>query len=119
MPCLFQISLKSFNSNSLRNSLHDIHTLFRLFQQSQSKLTTTFLPNKKKRITVLRSPHIDKKSRDQFEILTYSCFIQASFILDSTNRSLFFNLLRNYNPPGVGIKLQMISQSYLPLLNSK
>ncbi len=29
------------------------------------------LPNKKKIFTVLRSPHIDKKSREQFELTTH------------------------------------------------
>lgn len=29
------------------------------------------LPNKRKCFTVLRSPHIDKKSREQFEIITH------------------------------------------------
>src|ERR1700732_2626045 len=29
------------------------------------------LPNKKRCFTVLRSPHIDKKSREQFEITTH------------------------------------------------
>lgn len=29
------------------------------------------LKNKRKLVTVLRSPHVDKKSRDQFEIVTH------------------------------------------------
>ena len=29
------------------------------------------LPTKRERITVLRSPHVDRKSREQFEIRTY------------------------------------------------
>lgn len=29
------------------------------------------LPNKKRIYTVLRSPHIDKKSREQFELTTH------------------------------------------------
>jgi small subunit ribosomal protein S10 len=29
------------------------------------------LPNKTERFTVLRSPHIDKKSREQFELQTH------------------------------------------------
>lgn len=29
------------------------------------------LPNKRRIITVLRSPHVDKKSREQFEITTH------------------------------------------------
>ena len=29
------------------------------------------LPNKQRRFTVLRSPHVDKKSREQFELTTH------------------------------------------------
>ncbi len=29
------------------------------------------LPNKRQRFTVLRSPHVDKKSREQFELTTH------------------------------------------------
>jgi len=29
------------------------------------------LPNRKKIFTVLRSPHVDKKSREQFELITH------------------------------------------------
>jgi small subunit ribosomal protein S10 len=29
------------------------------------------LPNKKRIFTVLRSPHVDKKSREQFELVTH------------------------------------------------
>lgn len=29
------------------------------------------LPNKRKCFTVLRSPHVDKKSREQFELITH------------------------------------------------
>lgn len=29
------------------------------------------LPNRKRRFTVLRSPHVNKKSREQFELITH------------------------------------------------
>ena len=41
------------------------------------------LPTKTKRWTVLRSPHVDKKSREQFELKTHKRLID---ILDSARR---------------------------------
>jgi len=35
------------------------------------------LPNKSSKITILRSPHIDKKAREQFEILTHKSYIKS------------------------------------------
>jgi small subunit ribosomal protein S10 len=35
-----------------------------------------FLPRRRERFTVLRSPHVDKKSREQFERRTFQRIIQ-------------------------------------------
>jgi small subunit ribosomal protein S10 len=35
-----------------------------------------FLSYKNKKLTLLKSPHVNKKSRDQLEILTYNFFIE-------------------------------------------
>ena len=39
------------------------------------------LPTKINKFTVLRSPHVDKKSREQFEIRTHKCLLD---IFEST-----------------------------------
>jgi len=33
------------------------------------------LPNKKKRITLLKSPHVNKSAREQFQVTTYKTLI--------------------------------------------
>lgn len=43
------------------------------------------LPTKKSRWTVLRSPHVDKKSREQFEIRTFKRLLE---ILDPTPQTV-------------------------------
>ena len=43
------------------------------------------LPTKIHKITVLRSPHVDKKSREQFEIRTHKRLI---YILESTPQTV-------------------------------
>ena len=43
------------------------------------------LPTKISRFTVLRSPHVDKKSREQFEIRTHKRLVE---ILDPTQETL-------------------------------
>lgn len=115
MPFSFQISLKSFQPNSLQLSVQLIQKILSLFEQHHLTTTTFFLPTHRKRITVLRSPHIDKKSRDQFEVLTYACSLKGSLILNSSARNLLFNLLQNFHPPGVGVKIKMTSQTYLAI----
>ncbi len=60
------------------------------------------LPTRIERYTVLRSPHIDKKSREQFEIRTHKRIID---ILDPTSQTTEA-LQRLSVPAGVGIKVK-------------
>lgn len=60
------------------------------------------LPTKIEKYTVLRSPHIDKKSREQFEIRTHKRLID---ILDPTSKTV--EALGKLNMPvGVEIKIK-------------
>ena len=46
------------------------------------------LPNLTRRFTVLRSPHIDKKSREQFEIITHKRILDIVAPSDQTMSAL-------------------------------
>ena len=46
------------------------------------------LPNKKRCFTVLRSPHIDKKSREQFELITHRRILDIVSPSDQTMDAL-------------------------------
>ncbi|MBI2932827.1 MAG: 30S ribosomal protein S10 [Planctomycetes bacterium] len=60
------------------------------------------LPTKIERITVLRSPHVDKKSREQFEIRTHKRVID---ITEPSSKTI--DELRNLNmPAGVDIRVK-------------
>lgn len=56
---------------------------------SNLKMHEVFLPRKIERFTVLRSPHVDKKARDQFERVIY----QRLIILK--NIKLDFEFIKN------------------------
>lgn len=46
------------------------------------------LPNKRKCFTVLRSPHVDKKSREQFELITHRRILDIVAPSDQTMDAL-------------------------------
>jgi small subunit ribosomal protein S10 len=68
-----------------------------------------FLPQRIERFTVLRSPHVDKKARDQFERRTYQRIIRLNFssIKDKENVPLSF-IIRNLSKMAVGLELHLI-----------
>ena len=61
------------------------------------------LPTKFERFTVIRGPHIDKRSREQFELRTHKRVLD---ILNPTS-STIENLSHLTLPAGVGISIKM------------
>ena len=61
------------------------------------------LPTQRSIYTVLRSPHVDKKSREQFEIRTHKRLID---IIDSTPQTVDA-LMRLDLPAGVDIRVKV------------
>ena len=75
----YQLKIKSLSQDSLnlykeflKITLKKININFSLFN----------LPTKKKRITLLKSPHVNKSSREQFEIKYFNTIIQVKNILN-------------------------------------
>lgn len=66
------------------------------------------LPTRVERYTVLRSPHIDRKSREQFEIRTHKRLIDilrpTAKTIEALNKGLSL-------PPGVDIKIRVLSST--------
>jgi small subunit ribosomal protein S10 len=78
-----RIRLKAFDHRVLDQSTHEIvNTAKRTGAQVRGPIP---LPTKFERYTVLRSPHIDKKSREQFEIRTHKRLLD---ILDPTPQTV-------------------------------
>ena len=61
------------------------------------------LPTEIKKFCVIRSPHIDKDSREQFEIRTHKRLVD---ILDPTSKTVDA-LMRLQMPSGVDIKIKL------------
>lgn len=107
-----QITLKAFEwtllerASELLCSLAQKIKLICSIKDQSFTFSSSFLPSRMKRFTVLRSPHIDKKSREQFEIKTYK-----KLFLFQTNQkrifSLFLFLLKNIALFGVQLRVKL------------
>ena len=73
------LKIKSVDQNSLiiyKNFLEDV--LFKLLIEYK----VSNVPATKKRITLLKSPHVNKKSREQFQHTRYKVFFKIKNSLD-------------------------------------
>jgi small subunit ribosomal protein S10 len=64
-----RLTLKSYDYRLLDNAVKQI--VLTAKRTGSQVLGPVPFPNDKKVFTVLRSPHVDKKSREQFEIITH------------------------------------------------
>lgn len=93
-----RIKLKSFDMFYLTKSIKKICEISSYV--GLKNLHFISLPTTKSKFTLLRSPHIDKKSREQFEIRRY----KIQIVLSTQNlykTSLFLYILKNSELPGI------------------
>ena len=95
-----RIKLKSYDHATLDQSAADIvRTARRTGAMTSGPVP---LPTRKTIYTVLRSPHVDKKSREQFEIRTHKRLI---YIAEPTSQTV--DALSSLNmPAGVDIRIK-------------
>ncbi|MDX9703328.1 MAG: 30S ribosomal protein S10 [Candidatus Auribacterota bacterium] len=96
-----RIKLKAYDHRVLDQSTEEIvETAKRTGAQILGPIP---LPTKIERYTVLRSPHVNKKSREQFEIRTHKRLLD---VVEPTAKTI--DELRKLNlPAGVDIKIKI------------
>ena len=97
-----RIKLESFDHELLDASCQQI---IEKVQTTQSKVVGPIpLPTKKRIYCVLRSPHVNKDSREHFEMRTHKRLIDIHFPSDNTIESL-----RNLEiPSGVDVEVKSL-----------
>lgn len=81
-----RLTLKSYDHQLLDKAVKQIvSTVKRTGSQLMGPVP---LPNKKRCFTVLRSPHIDKKSREQFDLTTHTRILDIVAPSDQTMDAL-------------------------------
>ncbi|WP_027124221.1 30S ribosomal protein S10 [Mycoplasmoides pirum] len=94
-----RIKLNSYDSRLLDRSTKKI---IEIVKETGSKISGPVpLPTKKLVVTIIRSPHVDKSSREQFERRTHRRLI----ILKDINKQTLENLKRIKLPAGVELRI--------------
>ncbi|MGI6396889.1 MAG: 30S ribosomal protein S10 [Desulfomonilia bacterium] len=96
-----RIRLKGFDHKLIDQSVQEIVDAAR---RSGARVAGPIpLPTKIEKYTVLRSPHVDKKSRDQFEIRTFKRLLD---ILDPTQQTVD-SLMKLDLSAGVDVEIKL------------
>jgi small subunit ribosomal protein S10 len=96
-----RIRLKSFDHRMIDKSAADIVSTAK---NTDAKIVGPIpLPTKISRFTVNRSPHVDKKSREQFEMRTHKRLID---ILEATPQTVD-SLMKLDLPAGVEVEIKV------------
>lgn len=95
-----RLRLKSFDHKLLDVSMGEIVETVK--KTGAVVLGPVPLPTKRELYTVLRSPHVDKKSREQFELKTHKRLLD---IVDATSKTI--DALRKLDlPAGVDVEIK-------------
>jgi small subunit ribosomal protein S10 len=101
----FRILLKSFDNDLINLASQQLRLT--LLKTECNLKGVVALPIKIKRFCVLRSPHVDKDSREHFELRLYKRFID----LDTTSPSILDLLLKTELPAGVSCSLKILENN--------
>ena len=107
---LIRLKIQSFENHFIDSSLAYFEKISKYFNGTPRKLKS--LPKNLKKILVLRSPHIHKKSREQFQIETVSKIGEYSFQNVET-ATLFVYFVKKAQIPGVQIQIYGKTFGYL------
>jgi small subunit ribosomal protein S10 len=95
------VRLKAYHPHYINRFLLSVQEQLRYLGLSDQSLV--FLPKRVERFTVLRSPHVDKKARDQFERVTHQRLLVINFSKNQT--LLVYRLLRHISNSALGIQI--------------
>ena len=91
-----RVRLESFNHELLTSSCRKIVNLIETHEVN--KFSVVSLPTDKRIYCVLRSPHVDKDSREHFEIRVHKRILDISY---NSNVNIFEILSKLDLPPGI------------------
>lgn len=111
-----QITLvvQGFDSSYIKRTIKNILKILDFLKINNKKIF--LLPSKLKKYTLERSPHIDKKSREQFEIKKYKAIIffelKSNIIIE-----IFFFIIKNSINPGVQLTISIHFPNFITFSN--
>ncbi len=104
------INLKSFDLLYIKKCTNQLYSIIKNIKVES--VGETPLPITQKEVTVLKSPHTDKKSREQFEWKRWKTRVSIR-CKDLAKSHLLLFILKNSEFPGVQLEISVIYSTFL------
>lgn len=105
--------LYTFDTKHSLNNIKALKSIFFLFKRKNLlEYKKIGQPARKKHLTLLRSPHIDKKSREQYSQSYQKVVFELGFY-NSKVLQLFYSQLQKYSLRGAGLFFEWNTHDYL------
>ena len=114
------LTFSAYNLKLIQNSYDEIKNLINILGGELSPLPR--FPSKKRRITVLKSPHVNTKAKEQLEWISYKS--QCKIIWKKTSnienqKSLFILGISNLDFPGTQLNIKTLFNTHPLLYDAK
>ena len=97
------VKLYSKDKNSLKRFIQLLHKITRKWKNLT--FVSKNIKKRKKKVTVLKSPHVNKKAQTQFQTITYGTLIKYSS-LEMKKSYILLKKIRNHLFPDIKIKIE-------------
>ena len=109
---VLHLEIKAYHSFYINQYVYNLQKIAnKLFMTSFNQVS---LPSRIERFTVLKSPHVDKKAREQFERITHKRMLNIKILLKGLNSEWFslYYFLRLIQNLGVSVDVNLKYKIY-------
>jgi small subunit ribosomal protein S10 len=99
---MYNFQIKAYEVNLLNKFIPILKVTLTNFLKDEISISILRLPTCTKRFTLLKSPHVNKTAREQFETRIYNCLLKVE--TTSTIMKDIGQTIQNIIPPGIAIK---------------
>ena len=99
---MYNFQIKAYEASLLNKFVKIIESTLTNLLKDDVSISIVRTPTRIKRFTLLKSPHVNKTAREQFETRMYSCLIKINTSLISIQE--VERAVQSTVPPGIAIK---------------
>jgi ribosomal protein S10 len=102
-----KLNVKGFHPYYINRFILVCYKKLRILDLAANLEKQVFVPRKRERFTLLRSPHVNKKARDQFERVTHKRVVLIKISLTQKTSLKLYRFIQALSVLSVGVSLEV------------